>query len=660
MHPQPFIIFLLFCLGNSAAYSQGEALSPRTANYDIQVRLDTAEKKIHGHQELLWNNPSADTVRELQYHLYLNAFRNTESTFMREAGGFGFMIDAMKENCGWSWVEVESIRDEYGNDLSQQMEFIAPDDGNVDDQTVLRVPLSRPVMPGGSIKVELEWVAKIPRAAVRTGYNRDYYFMAQWFPKVGVYEPAGMRFAEKGQWNCHQYHAEGEYYSDFGVYQVDITAPEGFTVGASGVLKGSKEQNGEKTWSFRAEDVIDFTWAASPFFREIKETYNDIQLHLLAYPYHEHLAERYFKAIQFAIDFCEARFGKYPYPGLTVIDPPFHGMFSSAMEYPTLISTANLCFLPEGVKTSELLLVHEFVHQYFMQMVASNEQEEPWLDEGITNYYEARIMDELFGRQSSTVDWMGFRFGNMESNRVDFLGMDNPKISDNTPFSWQFPEGSGHPISYNKTTLWLRTLEGLVGTETLDEIMRAYFQRWRFRHPCRTDFITVANEVVHRKYGGRFGENLDWFFDQVLYGTDLCDYALSSISNTPIRPPAGFLEGTEDCVRPEAESAIVYRSKAVVYRLEGLYFPIEVQVTFEDGKTITEHWDGRERSKEFTYEGPVKVIAAEIDPERKIYLDKNFINNSLSLQPQKTGKRKFFVQFLLWMQNAMQSLSMLV
>ena len=111
-------------------------------------------------------------------------------------------------------------------------------------------------------------------------------------------------------------------------------------------------------------------------------------------------------------------------------------------------------------------------------------------------------MDELFGPQTSTVDWMGFRFGNMESNRVDFLGMDNPKIADNTPFTWQFPEGSSHLISYNKTTLWLRTLEGLVGTETLDEAIRTYFQQWQFRHPCRRDFVSVINEVITQKHPG--------------------------------------------------------------------------------------------------------------------------------------------------------------
>lgn len=657
MHPKLLFFVFLFLLGPGPAFAQ---LSPPIASYDIKVRLDTAEKKLYGTQVLLWNNPSADTIRELQYHLYFNAFRNTKSTFMKEADNFSFLVDGLRKNCGWGWTEVQSIRDEEGNELGRNMEYIAPDDGNADDRTVLRVPLSQPVLPGGSVKIALDWASKIPRAAARTGYNQDYYFMAQWFPKVGVYEPAGVRFAEKGQWNCHQYHAEGEYYSDFGVYNVEITVPEGFTVGASGMLQGVQEEAGSKTWSFQAEDVIDFTWSASPHFKEMKETYNGIEIRLLAYPYHEHLRDRYFKAIRFAIDFCSAKFGDYPYSALTVIDPPLHGMFSSAMEYPTLISTANLCFLPRAVRTSELLLVHEFVHQFFMQMVASNEQEEPWLDEGITNYYEARIMDELFGEQSSTVDFLGFRFGNMESNRGAFFGMANPKIADYNRFSWQFPEGSGHAISYSKTTLWLRTLEGLLGTEALDEIIRTYFQRWRFRHPCGRDFIAVVNEVVQQKYGDEFGPGLSWFFDQVLYGTELCDYAVASISNEPISLPAGIFEDTEDCIRTEDARPPQFRSKVIVYRLEGLYFPVEVAVTFEDGSVVTEHWDGKGRSQEFVYEGRSKAVIAEVDPERKLYLDKNFINNSLALEPPVAGVRKYVLQFLFWMQNAMQSLSVLV
>ena len=658
MYLRPFIASIIILLALPRVFSQNQPPSLRTASYDMQVRLDTAQKKVFGNEILYWKNPSADTVRELQFHLYYNAFKNTESTFVKEQGGFGLFLEAMKEHCGWSWMDIQSMRDEYGNDLTQQMHFIHPDDDNAEDQTVLRVPLPRPVLPGASIRVELEWVAKLPRSGMRTGYKREYYFMAQWFPKVGVYEPAGTRFAEKGQWNCHQYHANVEYYSDFGLYNVAITVPKGFVVGASGTLMGTKEAGDTQTWTYQAEDVIDFTWTASPHFVEVKEEYKGIQLRLLFYPYHLHLAPRYLTVIHDAIDFCAEHFGPYPYPGLTIVDPPLHGTFSSAMEYPSIITTAAVCVLPQGVKTPEILIAHEFVHQYFGQVVATNEQEEAWLDEGITNYYEARIMDEYYGSQTSTIDFLGFKMGNMNSNRADFFGLSDPQVSEIARTSWQFKEASYHTITYSKTTLLLRTLEGMVGTETLDEIMRTYYERWKFRHPGGKDFIAVANEVVFQKFGPLFGENLDWFFEQGLYGTGMCDYAVAAIANTPKPDRAGIFKGLDHCVQPVTDTTEeAYHSVVTLHRLGELRFPLEVRIQFEDGKTITEQWDGKARSKEFSYEGTTKVVSAEIDPEQKIYLDKNFLNNSLNLEPERAGVRQRVFQFMLWMQQIMQSIS---
>ena len=233
-------IYLLFTgIAGFAAAGNGQALSSRIANYDIELSLDTENKRVTAHQVLLWKNPSqTDTISELQFHLYYNAFKNTQSTFFSERNEMpGFLKNEEEQNCQWSWIKVQSIKDEFGNDLTVGMEFIQPDDDNENDQTVLRVPLVKSVLPGQSIRLNMDWTSKIPNIMPRTGYNKDFYFMAQWFPKTGVYEPAGMRYATKGQWNCHQYHAQGEYYSDFGVYNVSITVPEDFVVGASGVLQ---------------------------------------------------------------------------------------------------------------------------------------------------------------------------------------------------------------------------------------------------------------------------------------------------------------------------------------------------------------------------------------------------------------------------------------
>ena len=656
------VILLLFLLLPTGIAQQKKALSPRTANYDIQVKLDVPNKKLIASTQLLWQNPSTDTIRELQFHLYLNAFKNSESTFMTGSGRIpDFFKKNLLENCGWSWVDIKSMKDEHGNDLTAAMSYIHPDDDNEADQTVMKVNLAQPVLPNQSIRIDFDWETKIPHAVIRTGYNKDFYFFAQWFPKVGVYETAGTRFATTGQWNCHQYHRNGEYYSDFGVYNVDINVPKDFIVGASGECIRKEEKGDRQIWSFQLDDVIDFTWTASPHYELTESEWNGIKLRMISYPEHQHFADRQFTAIKNALDFFTKNIGEYPYKGLTIIHPPIHGLFTGGMEYPTLITSMGLCFIPVGIRTTETLAIHEFTHQYFMQMVATHEQEEPWMDEGITTYYETRILDTYYGEKTSTINRLGIKVGSVEYNRAEFFAYHNIKIAPDTFKSRDYVHGGYSRIAYNKTAIWLKTLEGIVGLKTFDEIMKTYFQTWKFKHPCRNDFIDVVNQVVSKNHLNKFGENMDWFFQQVLYGTEECDYKVASIANYKVFSKAGFFENTEDCItRDENNFGGIYRSKVILNRLGEMKLPQDVLVRFENGNEVLETWDGLARSTEFVYTGDSKIVSAEIDPERKIWIDKNFLNNSLTLKPKKTGIRKYLSQFLIWVQNAMQSLSVFI
>ena len=668
---------------------EAKALSPRTANYDIDLVLDTEEHIVNAKEVLYWTNPSSDTIWELQFHLYYNAFRNNESTFMSVRDEFGDLLET-EDACKWSWMEVKNMTatnitnsanialDSLDTtkvsktnifDLSNRMKYIQPDDDNAADKTVLSVSLVEPVLPYGKITLSFDWESKVPNIAPRTGYNKDYYFMAQWFPKVGVYEPAGVRGAEKGRWNCHQYHSNGEYYSDFGVYNVKINVPSNFVVGSSGKLVEEKQIDNRTVHHYRAKDVIDFTWTTSPHFvvQEMEwepesSVGNPVKLKLLTYPGHEHFADRYFTTITNALSYLGEHLGPYPYSALTIVDPPIHGLFTGGMEYPTLISSLSFCFFPKGIKTPETLATHEFVHQYFMQMLATNEQEDPWMDEGFTTYFEGRILDHYEGEKTGTIDVMGIRSGNVEFNRIEFFAMDNPKIADSDRWSWEYENGGYGTIAYNKTALWLRTLEGLIGIETMDEIMRTYFERWKFKHPGGQDFFDIVNEIVPKNHGDKFGENMDWFFEQVFYGTDVCDYKVANIYNDQIRNSAGYFENTDDCITPVQtyKNEDVYKSEVVLHRLGEIILPVDVVIEFEDGTVVNEVWDGKERSKAFKYQKSSKIVSAEIDPERKIYIDKNFINNSHTVQMPKTGIRKYLAQFMVGIQNIMQSLTAFV
>ncbi|WP_461053133.1 M1 family metallopeptidase [Spirosoma arcticum] len=619
-------------------------LSPRLANYQIDVTLDPATKKLTGRETLTWRNPSSDVIPELRFHLYLNAFRNDKSTFMRESGGQlrGNQIDRTAKN-SYGSIDVVSMKVRGGQALAYQ--FIQPDDTDKNDHTVIRVPLSKPVRPGETIVLDIAFQAKLPKIFARTGFSRDYFLVGQWFPKIGVYEPAGTRYATQGQWNCHQFHADSEFYADYGTYDVNITAPKAYWVGATGLMTGEKSgPNNTKTTRWHAEDVVDFAWTASPHFQVVEDQWKRpvggvVKIELLMQPEHVHQAGRHMDAVKRALAYFDKNLGRYPFPNVTVVDPPLHASGSGGMEYPTFITAGTAWFLPDGARFPEIVTVHEFGHQYFMQLLASNEFEEAWLDEGFNQYYEGRIMDDWYGLRSSQVDLFGFRMGDMESSRDSYVHQDNPAIGSSFGNTWQLPEGQYGVLTYSKTATWLRTLDGLVSRRVMDEIMQTYLIRWRFKHPNAQSFIDIVNEIVPKRLGQRYGPDMNWFFDQALYGDKVVDYQLFSIKN---KKPGGQRQSTLT-VRRNADGQM----------------PVDVRVHFDNGKELMLFWDGKSRQRTFTLTEKADVVWATVDPEQKIYMDTNLNNNSLTLKPSSAPAAKFATKFLFWVENWMQWLAWL-
>ena len=621
-------------------------LSPRLANYQIDVHLDPATKKLTGRETLTWRNPSNDVIRDLQFHLYLNAFRNEQSSFMRESGGQlrGDQMDRNAKENPYGWIDVVSMkaRNPTANTTEAlAYEFIQPDDRNRDDHTVIRVPLSKPVGPGETIVLDIAFQAKLPKIFARTGFSRDFFLVGQWFPKIGVYEPTGTRYAKVGQWNCHQFHAHSEFYADYGVYDVNITTPKDYWVSATGLFQSEKmHQNGTKTILYHAEDVVDFAWTASPHFKVINDAWKrpsggEVSIELIMQPEHLHQAKRHLDAAKTALAYFDKHLGKYPFPNLTIVDPPLHASGSAGMEYPTLITAGTAWFVPDAARIPEGVTVHEFGHQYFMQLLATNEFEEAWLDEGFNQYYEGRIMDETYGPHSSQLDLFGFRTGDLEESRSNYVHQDNPALGSSFGNTWQLPPGQYGVLTYSKTATWIRTLEGLVGRLVMDEIMQTYFNRWQFKHPNGQNFIDIVNEIVPKRLGSKYGPDMNWFFNEALYGDNVVDYQLLGIKN----------KGNQSVI--------------TVQRNNDGKIPVDILVHFENGKELMLFWNGQARQRQFTVSEGSNVAWATVDPKQKVYMDINLNNNSLTLNPSKTPAAKFATKFLFWLENWMQWLAWL-
>ncbi|MBL0303145.1 MAG: M1 family metallopeptidase [Cytophagaceae bacterium] len=591
------------------------------ADYDISVVLKPEIKTIFGTQKMKWTNGSNKPVNELQFHMYLNAFKDENSTFFKESGGMlrGDKMDTTQlRNFGNIYLSHFAMKS--GESLLKKVEYFQPDDFNKNDKTVFKVKLNQSVKPGQTIELDIFFKAVLPKIFARTGWARDDFFMVgQWFPKIGVLE-------KDGTWNCHQFHGNTEFYSDFGTYNVSITLPERFVVGASG-LKISEQRNKDKTKTFKylAQNVHDFAWTASPKYIKTEKKYKGISITALMQPEHQYMVDRYFESAQNAISYMETHVGKYPHPSLVLVDPSLAASGAGGMEYPMLITLGSYWGIGKNIRMQEVVTIHEFVHQYFQGMLASNEFENSWMDEGFTQYFEGKIMDRFYPK-GSQVDLLGFKLNDLAVSRSSYTGMDFPEITEIRRNSWQYPSGTYGVMSYFKTATWLKTLEGLLGEKNMMLLMKTYFERFKFRHPQPQDFINVANEIALRST--KF-KDLNWFFDQVLYSSVSCDYTVGSLINAPRKiKPFGYF---------------------TIYRKGDMKMPVEAKVMFTDNTYQSISWDGQETSKKFRFSKRIKFV--QIDPEYKNWMDLNMINNSISAKEPTKVASKFAVKVLFWVQK---------
>jgi hypothetical protein len=679
--------FLAAVLISSAAHA---AMSDQIVRYNIRAKLDPGAHTITGAETLTWRNTSPDTIGELQFHLYLNAFQNEKSSFMRESGGHLRGDLAAKDS--WGWCEVKRIRIAGGADLTSAIRYIHPDDNNADDRTVMAITLPQPVAPGASITLDIDWVDRMPKVFARSGYHDDFYMVGQWFPKIGVYEKAGDRYAKAGGWNCHQYHATTEFYADYGVYDVSITVPSTYVVGATGPRQSASEDptNHTTTYVHHQEDVHDFSWTASPRFKRFERLFDPstavkpaevaaaaklldlpeselalkpVRMILLIQPEHLSQTDRHFRATEAALKWFGLWYGAYPYDTITVVDPPYGAGGAAGMEYPTLITAGTSWWPGPNDGDPEEVIVHEFGHQYWYGMVGSNEFEESWLDEGFNTYSTGKIMDLVWGMRDVPVHHLGFPVGRLLGmpqfdsdimNRSAYVhyGKYDPVVRN----GWQYYDELRYGInSYFRPGALLRTLENYLGAQVMARVMRTWFERYKFHHPNSVAFQRVVSEVS--------GRNMQLFFKQFVFGTNALNYRVGSVENREIGVDLGsFLdqgkrtEVTEkdaDRIEKERKNSKTpeqYRITVKLVREGESVFPVEMKMMLENGEVVREHWEGYDRWIKYEYTRASKAKSVELDPERKILLDSNLADNSWVAKPDRLPFAKWGSNLLFWMQ----------
>jgi hypothetical protein len=728
-------------VGAASARADLPRESDRIVRYRIAARLDAEAHVVTATGTLTWRNPTSKPVEDLWFHLYLNAFRDRTSTFMRESGG-SHRGNRYREDSPGSIEVTRLVRGDV--DLLARHEFVQPDDGNPDDRTVMRVPLDRPVGPGEEVTLDLAWTSRLPRVFARTGFGGPFHLVAQWYPKLGVVEDRG---DGPPCWNCHQFHGSSEFFADYGVYDVALTVSAAYRgrVGATGaVVEEEEHEDGTWTVRFHAADVHDFAWTCDDDtvvfegqgfdFEGLQGTdpeefvrvagllgrpheellLNPVRIRFLLQPEHADQALRHRDAVWHALSYMGLWYGRYPYETLTVVDPDHRADDAGGMEYPTLITGGTGYRIAAKGLTPQFVLVHEFGHQHFYGLLGSNEFEHAWMDEGLTTYATAEVLERAYDASPyhewfaghpvrgvrplpfagwldagprafpHVVEWLrsdvGLPVGGLGravgwglperlvpwpshegSSPLRFLREVSPlTLLQPTPtpvseherarnagvdladpvvgtFAWHHVDrGSYANNSYRRTASALRTLRTLVGEAAMVRILRTYGERFRFRHPTPDDLFGVVTEVAAAE-----GQDVAWFLDAAFRGTEHLDFGVERVLVEDVPGKQG-----------EKESTVTVR------RFGGIPFPTEVRVQLEDGTVGRYLWRLDDRVD--TLEGPTPrrlepprgaegdpsqgrwvtlrfagvapVLVAQVDPERKVGLDRDRTNDGRRAQ----------------------------
>lgn len=560
--------------------------APRVASYIIDARLDDAARALTGSVKIHFENPSSKPTEHLFFHLYLNAFEGKETLFLRKRASRSGQRQGVLGK-----IEVHSLTSpSFGAQNFWPKEAHSP--GDEKDRTDIKVPLPRRLEGHEAIDLELTFTSHLPEFVERTGFERDFFLVAQWFPKLAKREP-------DGRWAHFPFHPHGEFYADFGDYHVTLDVPTKYVVGSTGQLtRVSGAEENFARYEAHAQGVHDFAWTAWPRFVEENRVLHGVKITLLRPAHTPRVAKTTWETLDKGLLYLGEKYGRYPHPTLTVVVPPTFAARAGGMEYPTFITTGGIEALSLfGIRDVQLLTIHELGHQWFQGMLASNEMEFPFLDEGLTSYAESRYLEDTFG-PGSLADWPWLKVSRLAGSRygaMSYLG--KQPIASSAPDFDSF-RTIGSQV-YARSALALETLARVYGKENLDEALRLYADRFRFRHPKPRDLYDVLGEVL---------------------GKEARKQAVLMFEKN------GWIDLSVRAIETRTEGGR-FKSSIQVKRAGSLDLPVSLSARFSDqtARVFSFPLGVREHTFELLHEAP--LLYAEVDPNFTIVLDDNLENN---------------------------------
>lgn len=645
-------------------------LADRVVNYDIQADLDPVKHTVDGQEKLTWRNRSDREVRSVYLHMYLNGFSGNDSTFFSEkqTKGFEFRSDVPTHDGDWGHIDLGKVT-QGGSNVSWG--YVHPDDGPQTDRTVVRFDLPAPVAPGASTTLDIQFHDQLPRVVARTGYFGTFHLVGQWFPKIAVLELPGERGATEPRWNAHEFHLHSEFYADYGNFDVKITVPKDFTVGATGEEQGAPvEAGGKVTHRFVQGDVHDFAWMAdSRTAKPLDGIYKgvgspEVKVRVLYPPEYVASAAPALQATIDSLAYFSNTLGPYPYKTVTVIIPPYNAGEAGGMEYPTFFTAEGYADVqPETTQQFflDFVTIHEFGHGYFYGILGSNEFEEPMLDEGLNDYWDFRMVRErgqlihlatpftkLIGLDVVVRPFEAERMAAMNREPADPTGAN----------SWDRLSSSSYGSVYSRTATVMHDLEEVLGKEVTERAFKQYYATWKFRHPGIADLQATLAEVSGKP------DVVARAFAQQVYSTGTMDDRIEKFTSEEVLPLPGtapvngkWVESTNDQVDKSVEETRKAWDKAhpdakegtgpfpfrttVVLRRKGVSVPQTVVVTFADNTVEKVLWDDHERWARFSWVKPVKAVSVAVDPDEQHYLDSNKLNDTRTIKANYAAARRW-------------------